>query len=206
MAFSPDGSRLATGSATAIYLWETRSSYDPRVLALVPSRSVLEEPVLSIDAVKRITHDSTLPPDVRDAAVRLVEAQGDDPAHLNTKSFDLVKSPGGNRSAYELAVRRAATAVRLAPWNAAYANTLALALYRAGRYQEALDTVHRTSGLRPRPSSFDTAISVLARLRLGQLDAARADLVRLTRETVADDLKALIAEAKALSENLARRH
>ena len=46
---------------------------------------------------------------------------------------------------------------------------------------------------------------MLARLRLGQFDTARADLDRLlVAQVKSPDLKALIEEAKALSDELRR--
>ncbi len=85
-------------------------------------------------------------------------------------------------------------------------NTLALAQYRVGRYQDALGTVARGAKMRTSPNLTDTVVSVLARLRLGQVETARVDLDRmLTAKDPGQNLRLLINEAKAVSDWLQRK-
>jgi WD40 repeat protein/serine/threonine protein kinase len=213
LAFSPDGSRLATG-------WSVDGSirvFDatPRTVAQQARSSVsyFLESVLgqsglsaafSAPLVDWLQTNPLLTAEVRGAAIQIALNREDDPAVLNTASWNVVKKPGAEASEYRSALARAEKAVRLRS-TPGYLNTVALALYRNGRYQEALSTVEQVTSLRG-PNSNDLVISILCRLQLGRVDSARADLDRLTRETKATtgDLPGLISEATALSENLKR--
>ena len=69
---------------------------------------------------------------------------------LNARSWEVVTKLGVDPPAYSLALRQAERAVQLAPWQPSYLNTLALALYRVGRYDEALAAVSKAAGARRR--------------------------------------------------------
>ena len=83
----------------------------------------------------------------------------------------------------ERALRQAREACRLEPENGLYLNTLGVALYRAGRYQTALETLTRSEKLNTAkfeaPQPADLAFLAMAQHRLGKRDAARQMLERL---------------------------
>ena len=113
-----------------------------------------------------------------------------------------MKAPGADAAALRLALRRAEVASRLRPRDAVTLDTVAMVQYRAGQYQDALDTVTRAAALRTRKDGLDEVISVLARLRLGQVAAARDRALSDRGISVERDLTALIEEAQTLSGSL----
>ena len=138
---------------------------------------------------------------------RAFEAKPDSAQTCNHLAWDLVTAPESLRNAEE-AVTLAEKAVRLAPDNAHYRNTLGVAYYRAGRYREAVETlrpnltVHSDFAL-----AFDLYFLAMSHHRLG--DATRARdyydwAVRWTKvrpildPTELDELTAFRAEAEEL--------
>jgi len=204
LAFSPDGSRLATAwdvDATIRVFNASPRTVDQRAHALASMLSA--GGALREEVVTRIERERT-DDDVKRAAIRIAQEQEDDPAALNTASWNVVKTAGASPDAYRTALARAERAVKLSPDSPGRLNTLALALCRAGRLKDALATIRRAQTLRARTAG-DLVIAVLIQLKLGQLAAARSDLAALLAgETGSADTRALIQEAKALSASLPR--
>jgi Flp pilus assembly protein TadD len=133
------------------------------------------------------------------------------PSALNSASWRVAKSPTEDPADYRIALRRGQEAVTLLPatsgaaTRAGYINSVGMAQYRLGQYREALATIAQAAALRPNNPN-DQVVSVLIRLKIGQLTSARADLdTLLALKTPTPDQRDLIAEAKALSEGLRKR-
>ena len=76
----------------------------------------------------------------RELALALANQTQEDVDQLNDASWAVVNQTGRSRPEYELALEQAEAAYRLSP-NSAIRNTLGVAQYRAGRYQDAIDTL-----------------------------------------------------------------
>jgi hypothetical protein len=98
--------------------------------------------------------------------------------------------------------------VRLAPQNGTYSKTLGVALYRVGRYEQALEALRRANALdtaqRGRPTPTEIAFLAMTHHRLGHAAEARAGLDALRArikepEAAKDrDSQILLREAEAL--------
>jgi tetratricopeptide (TPR) repeat protein len=112
----------------------------------------------------------------------------------------VVRHPRADPAAYRLALRQAEAACRLVPNHGDFLNTLGLAQYRLGQYEQAAGTLTRAkrshednwNGLSYPP---DLAFLALSRYRLGQADQARAAMSRL-REMMKKLVWALSEEAQ----------
>ena len=103
--------------------------------------------------------------------------------------------PARSAAAYQRALGQAETACRLVRLNnAAYVNTLGIAYYRVGKYQEAVDTLERSDKLR-KEFPQDLAFLAMAYHQLGQKEQARATLAWL-REVMKQPRWAKDAEAQ----------
>jgi len=130
----------------------------------------------------------------------------------NSLTWYLVKSPGLAQETYAVIARFAALVLLAAPDRAEYSNTIGVALYRAGRYEEAIghlaesDRLLRLDPERGGPvgSPADQAFLAMAHHRLGHgAEAAEAmeRLGRLMQETSAalrPENQAFLAEAEAV--------
>ncbi len=145
--------------------------------------SLYAEPMLRPEVLASLRTDSSLAEPVRREALALAERFPDYPAKLDAASWPVVSRPGAGMAAYRLALRRAETACRLVPDEVGYLNTLGIAQYRLGQYQEAAATLSRverlSTALKDVPSPANPAFLALAQYRLGQTDRARAALSRL---------------------------
>jgi Flp pilus assembly protein TadD len=140
----------------------------------------------------------------------IVEQLDDDLETLDDASWADVRAPDGRRDDYLQALRRAEAAVRLAPENGTYSKTLGVALYRVGRYKEALDVLLRATALdtaqRSRPTPTEMAFLAMTFHRLGDKVMARAGLddlrSRMKDPEAAKDVEsqAFLHEAEALIE------
>jgi WD40 repeat protein/Tfp pilus assembly protein PilF len=80
------------------------------------------------------------------------------------------------------AVDLARRAVDLAPGHASYLNTLGVALYRAGRHDEAVPVLERSLAAgKGQSDAFDLLFLAMARQKLGRTARARADFDRALR-------------------------
>jgi len=119
-----------------------------------------------------------------------------------------VRKPGRDKAAYELALAQAEAAYRLKP-DPEILNTLGVAQYRAGKFQQALETLEKSRKLNPQgaDTSADVAFLAMAQYRAGQVADARKNLNKLreTAKEMADDVEALgfLHEAETLIETVA---
>jgi tetratricopeptide (TPR) repeat protein len=129
--------------------------------------------------------------------------QTTDPTFANRVSWlcSIIPLPDTDR---ETPVRLAELAVRDAPARDGYArlNTLGCALYRAGRYQEAIRRLEEGIKAVGRPIPEDSLLLALAHYRLGHRDEALRQLARPTppygRPWADRQLRHLRSEAEAL--------
>ena len=155
--WSLDGNRILTASSDlTVRLWETeRASLRMRWRGvaqgarLEPIVERLFEQEIFVDrVVAKLLEDGSLSARARATAIRLARVKGDpSPGELNSSSFAVVEKPGGSVGDYQSALEKAEAASGLEPENAAYMTTLGIALYRLGRYREALDTLVRAERL-----------------------------------------------------------
>src|SRR5436305_861158 len=81
-------------------------------------------------------------PPAREMALGLIERYKEEtnPEHYHRASWATLRQPYLNAFQYGFALRQAETACRLDPENREYRIALGVAQYRAGQYQDALDT------------------------------------------------------------------
>ena len=115
---------------------------------------------------------------------------------LNDAGWAVVCRPGAGASAYQRALRQAESACHLDPDNFHFLNTLGVAYYRVGKYQEALDTLGRCNKLRKESDPSDLAFVAMAQHQLGRKEQAHTTLERL-RDVMKQPRWAGNAEAQA---------
>jgi tetratricopeptide (TPR) repeat protein len=128
-------------------------------------------PQFKDELIERLRVDATLSAPVRAAALAFVEPLADDPELLDDLSWRFVRAPQGTRADYLRALRRVEAAVRLAPENSTYVKTLGVALYRVGRYAQALEALRRATALDAAknhgPTPTELAFLAMAHWQLG---------------------------------------
>jgi len=143
---------FAAGAAVAFVVLRGKSS----LLALPTSRKtkIAASALASVFAISigaAVHHGATT--DMASQTVKLIElagqAQNTDSTLLNNLAWTLIERPGGDPEAIEAALGAASLAVDAEPDEAAYRDTLALALFRAGRLEAALAEQRRASELDP---------------------------------------------------------
>jgi tetratricopeptide (TPR) repeat protein len=103
------------------------------------------------------------------------------PEVLNNQAWPLANGSLAQRDP-DRAILMARQAVALAPDQSMYLNTFGVALYRAGRYAEAVDVLERSLAAgRGELDAFDLFFLAMARHRLGDAASARADFDRAVR-------------------------
>jgi WD40 repeat protein/serine/threonine protein kinase len=193
VAFSPDGRRIASGSIDhTMRVWELdppsseltcRRWIETQADRLIGSLIVREGQSADATIVARVQGDPTLEEPVRAAALRRARL-GTGNAHLaNARAWELVRTPGRSATEYRAAHEIAEIACRSDPESGSYLNTLGVALYRVGRYEEALETLKRSAALNAPPTGDpipeDLAFLAMTHQRLGHSAEARKLLDRL---------------------------
>jgi WD40 repeat protein len=152
------------------------------------------KPLRRREVLATLRAGASLSSPVRQEALMLAETFPEDAYALNTASWAVVRRPGADASAYRRALGQAETASGLAPNNAIHLNTLGVAYYRVGRYQEAIHTLGRSANLR-KELPPDLAFLAMSQHQLGQKKQARDTLARL-REAMKQTRWAKDAEAQ----------
>jgi WD40 repeat protein len=137
------------------------------------------KPLLRAEVLDTLRADAHLRPPVRQEALRLAETFPENAVALNDASWAVVRQPVGDAAAYERALRQAEAACRLTPNHAVHLNTLGVAYFRVGKYQEALKALAGSNKLRKESDPSNLAFLAMAQHRLGQKEQARATLERL---------------------------
>ncbi|MDY7107637.1 MAG: tetratricopeptide repeat protein [Planctomycetota bacterium] len=127
---------------------------------------------------------------------------------LGNVAWHIVRRPGRAEALYREALRAIEVCVEETPDSPAFTNTLGVAQYRLGRYEEALETLARSdalySALPEGAMPADVAFIAMAHHRLGHADKAQAAMTRLRTIMAAPEKAELeenrwfLAEAEAL--------
>jgi WD40 repeat protein len=184
VAFSPDGTRLATADTDCklnlqdARPWTPEAAIEREALGLLDS--LFARPLRKADVLDYLRTAPTIRPRARELALALVDGYHEEtkPETYHRASWALVRQPYLNAVQYRFALLQAEHACRLAPDGQEYRIGLGAALYRAGRYREAIETL----GAAERPDAGSPAIlafRAMAHHRLGQHDEARANLAHL---------------------------
>ena len=120
----------------------------------------------------------------------------------NDLIWRLVRAPGLNAQACDQALELARELAESSPSSPAIANTLGAALYRAGRFDEAIQALERSAGTasgEERPAEL--GFLAMAHQRRGAAQAARENLARLRNAVERDgqdsvEARALLVEAE----------
>ena len=198
-AFSPDGSRLFSASNRSVRVWNTNSSYYPGAAEHV-SRLQREFP-LAGGLVAHLRADRKLDAGLREAAIKLVQSQGENAEMLNRIAWSVVRTPNQKAEDYRSALWWAEAATKAARWDAPVLNTLGVAQYRNARYRDALVSFQRSEDLRIRPVQSNLIFIAMAHFQLGETESARAELhaaQQLAKSESNPEVQGFIREAEAL--------
>jgi hypothetical protein len=184
VAFSPDGTVLATADNDCkLNLWDARpwtpdAAIEREALGLLDS--LFAKPLRKSDVLDYLKNMPTIRPRARQLALSLVDRYHEetDSEIFHRESWALVRQPYLNAIQYRFALLQAEHAYRLAPDRQECRVGKGGALYRAGRYREAIEILAQ---LYVNGKSSPTALAFLAMThqRLGQHEQARANLSRL---------------------------
>jgi hypothetical protein len=153
VAYSPDGRRIASGSIdVTTRVWDAipLSSEVAQVRGIaaradrIVSRLFDSELLVKEEVVRRLHDDPDLREPVRSAALALASHWQEDWLVLAETSWNVVRSPGHSRDEYLHALKQIEVVIRLSPEDPAFLTTRGVALYRAGRYQEAVEDLTRS--------------------------------------------------------------
>jgi dipeptidyl aminopeptidase/acylaminoacyl peptidase len=209
VAFNPDGTRLATADVDCkLNLWDARpwtpeAAIEREALGLL--NSLFAKPLRKADVIDYLKSSPTIRPLARQLALSLVDRYHEEtnPETYHRASWAVVRQPYLNAFQYRFALVQAEHACRLAPVRQEYRTGLGAALYRSGRYREAIETLEKADRL-DNGSPEVLAFLAMAHHRLGQQEQARTVLARLlkildrTRGTKDADSLNLVHEAEAL--------
>jgi tetratricopeptide (TPR) repeat protein len=184
VAFSPDGTRLATADVDCkLNLWDARP-WTPEAAIEREAVGVLDshfaKPLRKADVIDYLNNALTIRPPARQLALSLVDGYREEtkPETYYQESWALVRRPCLNAIQYRFALLQAEHACRLARDRQEYRIGLGAALYRAGRCREAIETLEKADRL-DKDSRTALAFLAMAHHRLGQREQARAIFARL---------------------------
>jgi hypothetical protein len=177
--FSPDGSRLAVNTADdLVHVWDLRHIRQ-RLAAMNLDRDLPPLPAPPQDdgdVPVRVDVDLGELAPIRQSLARCrraLEANPDDAAACNEVAWIYAVGPADLRNPEE-ALRLAQNAVRLAPNNHDYLNTLGVAFYRLGRWGEAVAALQdaiKANG--DKAKAWDLFFLAMCHQHLGQPEKAR---------------------------------
>ena len=177
--------------------WENdiKSRVTPLVAGLF-GKGMLKEEV-----IHAITENKTILEVVRVRAIELAQSLVEDANPLNNVSWLVVSKPDQPIEQYRLALRRIETAHKIDPNNGFFLNTLGVAHYRVGQYEESLKALTRSDELNTKQFGqslpADVAFLAIVEHKLGHPDRATAVLDRL-REIMKQPQWAKDPESQAL--------
>jgi dipeptidyl aminopeptidase/acylaminoacyl peptidase len=214
VAFTPDGTRLASADVDCkLNLWDARpwtpeAAIEREALGLLDS--LFARPLRKADVIDYLQNARTIRPRARQPALSLLEGYHEEtnPETYHRSSWAVVRQPYLNAFQYRFAQLQAEHACRLAPDRREYRIGLGTALYRAGCYLEAIETLKRAD--RPDQNSSATlAFLAMTHHRLGEREQARAAVSRLrewlkkTDQAQNDEARAFLPEVEAIEPDLA---
>ena len=224
LAFDANGERLASASAgslgsdNVVWLWEAVAPQ--RVRQYAGERAVYSRAYREVHQAVRINLPSLQKAEerladlrsrspwlqrVHEVAARHFVDFASRPAWLNAGAWDVVSRENLPAEQYEQALRWAQRAWTIAPWDGQVLNTLGIALYRCGRYEEAVEAL-KNAGELNNWHPVDHAFLAVAYHRLGDSTAAREELERARQRSAEvglsqlPELRQLMQEAEQLIE------
>ncbi len=173
IAFSPDDRTLyALGPPQAWIAFESALDPSPEIRY---TRFLTEEAQKLVTAWRRrlyvgdelerlIAADTAAPTDIRDVAVRIARGEGDIYRWTNASVWGVVSSAHLEAREYDRAIKLAEMIADKFPDNGGFINTLGVAYYRSGRYEDALRTLRRSDELNRKATgaSHPVDLAVLA--------------------------------------------
>jgi hypothetical protein len=135
------------------------------------------------EVVDGIKADTTLSQPLRQEALTLAESYPENAEALLKASLPVLSHFGAGAASYQLALRQAEAAYRLAPHDAVYVHAFGVAQYHVGKYQDALEKLtlaEKLGGNRFQPYyPCNLKFLALAHHQLGRKAEAQAALDRL---------------------------
>jgi WD40 repeat protein len=209
VAVAPDGTRLGTADWDCrLKVWDARpwtpeTAIEREAVGLL--ESLFAKPLRKADVIDYLRDVPTIRTRARQLALSLVDLYHEEtkPETYHRESWALVRQPYLNAIQYRFALLQAEHACRMAPGRQDYRIGLGAALYRTGRYREAIDTLGPADRPDQSPPAALTFLA-MAHHRLGEEEQARAVLARLLeipdqpRGTNDADSLGLVHEAEAL--------
>jgi WD40 repeat protein len=200
LAISRDGSQIASGSIDySAKIWsieapEGRAAFELslRRAAVERVQALFARHLLKEDVLAELRADRSLSPELRDAASEVAERRAENASRLYEAAWLTIARPVGSPEDNRLALRQLEAACRVVAEDPArlaeYQYPLALALYRVGRDEQALEILRELARGRPGrpPSPLDLAITAMASHRLGHDVEGHRALAQL-REAVKSD-------------------
>jgi WD40 repeat protein/tetratricopeptide (TPR) repeat protein len=153
--------------------------------------SLFEQLVRKAAVLDRLRQDPRLDRELRAEALALGERYVPNAEWLNEGSWDVVRARNRSPENYARALLQAEEACSLEPENGLYRNTLGVAQYRVGKYQEAIDTLTHSDNLNRKTFGdslpADLAFLSMAQHRFGMKKQALATFERLRQIMSASD-------------------
>jgi WD40 repeat protein/serine/threonine protein kinase len=207
VAFSPDGTQLVSASDEGgARIWDSvphRVRY-PVIVAVRCAAAEVEQPLTwrmeageDLNAIARdLAGDASLSAAVRTASLALVDREmerrygvsrvsGNMASRLNEMAWPVLVTPNAPPEAVAAALENAQRAAGMLPDDADVVNTLGVAQYRTGSYEEALETLARSTalyaakGMNEQPA--DLAFIAMAHFKLGHRGQAGRSLASLRK-------------------------
>jgi WD40 repeat protein/serine/threonine protein kinase len=212
VAFSPDGRRLAAGGVSgSVRIWETAPLPESELRqreAVFRVQTLFSELGLREEVYHHLRTGRWGNEEDRKLALQVAGAYPESVVALQELAWRIVKAPGQDHRAYDLALRQAKAALRLAPTkDNRLRSTLGIALYRNGQYAPSVVTLEK--GLAAgggKRDAFDLFFLALCHAKLGEPAKAKDCFDRAVKWVAAQktlpaqdvqELKAFRAEAEA---------
>lgn len=200
LAVSPDGRQLASGSIDySARIWSIEQPRGEAAFALSLRRAAVERVqalfaryLIKQDVLDHLRGDPKLSPRLREAATEIARNRAEDARRLYEVAWTTIVRPVDNQEDNLLALRRLEAACRVVADDperlAVYRDAMALALYRAGRVERAIETLRDSAIAGPgrAPSPVALAVTAMTDHRLGRKAEARAALEQLRKKLNAD--------------------
>jgi eukaryotic-like serine/threonine-protein kinase len=202
LAISHDGRQIVSGSIDySAKTWSTAAP-DPATAGELSFRRAAVERVQSLaathllkaDVIEALRTEKSLSPRLQAAALEIAGHRTENASGLYQAGWLAILRPGGSRDEYQLAVRRLTAACQVVVDDperfAQYRRALALALYRAGRSAQAIETIdnlgtHDSAPAKATPgpdiTPLDLAVRAMASHQLGDATRARAALAQFRK-------------------------
>jgi WD40 repeat protein/serine/threonine protein kinase len=196
LAVSADGRQIASGSIDCTArVWTMEPA--PTEVDLIRRRAAVElvqtlfdKGQLKAVVLAELQADRSMDPAIRTAALQITRRRGEDAQALFETAWLTILRPTGTPELYLQALWKLEAACKIVasdpPRWREYQHALGLALFRAGRVEDALRTVEKLNDAaanpgaeRPRPRPIDLAVRAMGSQKLGHFAEARAALEQL---------------------------